>query len=90
MTKRIDTFTVVEEVRDYILQNILLGVTDVPLDEGDSFLQRGILDSTGVLELVGFLEEHYGITCADKEITPENLDSLNAIGAYVLRKLNQS
>ena len=90
MTKRIDTFTVVEEVRDYILQNILLGVTDVPLDEGDSFLQRGILDSTGVLELVGFLEERYGITFADKEIAPENLDSLNAIGAYVLRKLNQS
>jgi len=90
MTQRMDPFTVVEEVREYILQNILLGVSEAPLEPDDSFLQRGILDSTGVLELVGFLEEHYGITCADKEITPENLDSLNAIGAYVLRKLNQS
>ena len=83
---------IVEEVREFILQTILIGVAEEPLSANDSFLQKGILDSTGVLELVGFLEQRYLITCADHEITPENLDSLSAISRFVQRKIsaNQS
>ena len=79
---------IVNEVRKFILQTILIGVMEEPLAENDSFLQKGILDSTGVLELVGFLERQYVIACADHEITPENLDTLSAIARYVQGKLN--
>jgi acyl carrier protein len=81
---------ITQEVREFILQTILIGVVEEPLADSDSFLQKGILDSTGVLELVGFLERQYGITCADNEITPENLDSLNAVSRFVQSKLNGS
>lgn len=80
--------SITNEVREFILQSILIGVMEEPLADDDSFLQKGILDSTGVLELVGFLERHYSITCADHEITPENLDTLNAIARFVQGKLN--
>ena len=79
---------ITEQVKNYILTNILMGSSDGSLDPDESFLQRGILNSTGVLELVGFLEENFRITCTDEEITPENLDSLNSVAAYVERKLN--
>ncbi|MCI0418816.1 MAG: acyl carrier protein [Acidobacteria bacterium] len=79
---------IVDAVKDFILQTIVIGVMEDPLSADDSFLQKGILDSTGVLELVGFLERQYGIACADHEITPENLDTLNAIARFVQRKLN--
>lgn len=78
----------VEEVKEYIYQNILIGVSDSDLDPNDSFLQKGILDSTGVLELVEFIEKRYQIRCRDEEITPDNLDTLNCIAAFVHRKLN--
>jgi acyl carrier protein len=79
---------IANEVREFIVQTILIGVMEEPLADDDSFLQKGILDSTGVLELVGFLERTYGIACADHEITPENLDSLNAVTRFVQEKLN--
>lgn len=81
---------VVQEVKSFILDTILIGSYEESLQPQDSFLHKGILDSTGVLELVQFLEEHFGIKCNDEEITPENLDSLQAISSYVLRKLTQS
>ena len=81
---------VIQEVKSFILDNILIGSYEDSLQPQDSFLQKGILDSTGVLELVQFLEEQYGFICSDEEITPENLDSLQAISAYVLRKHAQS
>ncbi len=77
-----------EQVKDFIVNKILIGASDVTLDPDESFLQRGILNSTGILELVGFLEEHFKLTCKDEDITPENLDSLNAVSAYVQRKLS--
>lgn len=77
---------IVDEVKTFIEQSILLGVGGIDLGVDDSFLQKGVLDSTGVLELVAFLEERYKLTCKDGEITPENLDCLNAIAGYVRRK----
>jgi acyl carrier protein len=79
---------IAEQVKDYILKNILIGSSDITLDLDESFLQRGILNSTGILELVGFIEEHFGITFKDEDITPENLDSLSAVSAYVQSKLS--
>ncbi|MEW5977962.1 MAG: acyl carrier protein [Acidobacteriota bacterium] len=87
MSAKTQTEKIISEVRDYIVNRILIGVGDGQLGPDDSFLQRGILNSTGVLDLVSFLEETYSIQCTDEEITPENLDSLNRIGVYVHQKL---
>ena len=79
--------TIAQSVRIFVVENYLLG-QDYRFEDGDSFLDHGIIDSTGVLQLVGFLEETYGITVQDEELTPQNLDSVNAVSAYLCRKLN--
>ena len=83
-----DQVQVINEVRSYIIENIMIGAPADSLLPDDSFLQKGILDSTGILEVIGFLERRYGITCADDEITPENLDSLKFIARFVQNKLS--
>jgi acyl carrier protein len=75
------------DVRNFVIENFLVGKTDVIKDD-DSFLDKGILDSTGILELVSHLEETYGIEITEDELVPENLDSVNKIGAYLSTKLN--
>ena len=64
----------------------MFGQAPAGLDEGASFLDSGIIDSTGVMELVGFLEDRFGITVEDSELTPENLDSIGRVSAYLARK----
>jgi acyl carrier protein len=76
-----------EEVRQFIATDYLLGRAD-GLTDGTSFLQEGILDSTGVLQLITFLEKRYGIRVEDEEVVPENLDSISCVSCYVRRKLN--
>ncbi len=73
-------------VKAYISENFLMGQNDINLEDETSFLELGLLDSTGVIELVSFLEEEFKIQVEDDEITPENLDSLNKISSYVERK----
>ena len=75
-----------EEIRAYIEANFIMATLAVPLADADSFLERHILDSTGFLELVGFLEETYAIKVADEEMVPENLDCLDSLVRFVLRK----
>jgi acyl carrier protein len=79
--------TIRHEIRAFIIENFLFGQADSPLGPGDSFLEGGILDSTGVLELVGFLEERFAITVADDEMIPDNLDSVERVAQFVERKL---
>ena len=55
-------------------------------DNASSFLDRGIIDSTGVLELVSFVEGEYGFSVADEEIVPANFDSVDALAAFVARR----
>jgi acyl carrier protein len=55
-------------------------------DDSSSFLDRGIIDSTGVLELVAFVEGEYGLSIADEEIIPANFDSVDALAAFVARR----
>jgi acyl carrier protein len=74
-----------QHIRKFITQNFLLGFPN-SLGDSDSFLERGVLDSTGVLELVGFLEETFGIRVAGEEMIPDNLDSIEKISAFVRRK----
>lgn len=75
------------KVRDFVVENFLFG-EGKGLEKDTSFLEKGIIDSTGILELVGFLEETYDIKVADEELVPENLDSLANIDAYLRRKFN--
>lgn len=75
------------EVRSFVITNFLFG-QPFDLQAHDSLLGLGLIDSTGVLELVDFLEEHFEIKVKDEEVSPDNLDSLNNIAAYVVKKLS--
>jgi len=74
------------ELRQFIVQNFLYGQQDHQLAISDSFLELGIIDSTGIMELVSFLEQRYQITIRDEELIPENLDSLDRLGRFIERK----
>lgn len=73
-------------LRRYVEDNFVMGTGAAPLADTDSFLEHHVLDSTGFLELIAHLEEQYGIRVADDEMLPENLDSLDAVAQYVMRK----
>lgn len=75
-----------EQVRQFILDNFMMGRDPEELKDSGSLLEMNIIDSTGVLEMVGFLEETFGITIEDDELIPENLDSLVKIENYIKRK----
>ena len=73
-------------LRQFIEQSFVLGAGGLKLEDGDSFLDHHVLDSTGFLELVAFLEETFGIKVGDAEMIPENLDSIENVAAFVTRK----
>jgi acyl carrier protein len=75
-----------DAVREYILKNYLFTTDASALRDDVSLMQTGVIDSTGVLELIMFLQERFGIEVADEEMLPENLDSVQAIAAFVARK----
>ena len=77
-----------QEIREFVVKNFLFG-QDNGLKDSDSFLESGIIDSTGVLELVAHLEGRYGIKIADEELIPDNLDSVETISLFVHRKREQ-
>jgi acyl carrier protein len=74
------------KVREFI-DSMFLTSDTVPLGDDDSLLQLQVVDSTGFLELVGFLEAEFKIKVGDDELIPENLDTLNCIDLYLERKL---
>ena len=75
------------KIREFVIENFLFGNGE-GLENTTSFLDEGIVDSTGVLELVNFLEEEFSIKVADEELIPENLDSLDNLAAYLEKKMN--
>jgi acyl carrier protein len=85
MQTEITTTDIRQEIRDFVVKSFLFG-QDQDLKENASFLDAGIVDSTGVLELVAHLEERYGIKVADDELIPDNLDSIDAIATFIERK----
>jgi acyl carrier protein len=74
------------KVKDYIVNTFLFGDTSILTEDDMSFMENGIVDSTGILEVIEFVEKNFGINIEDTELLPENLDSLNNIAAFVIRK----
>jgi len=74
------------KIKSYILENYLFTDDESALGSNDSFLEGGILDSTGILELIYFIEDELAIKVEDEEMLPENLDSVSNIVAFIERK----
>lgn len=77
------TETIKDKVRAFVIENFLFGDTSYDLADTASLIENDIIDSTGVLELVAFIEDHYGIAMADADIVPANLDSVARISAFI-------
>jgi acyl carrier protein len=77
-------------IRDYILENFLYTDDENKLGNDDSFLENGIVDSTGVVELVMFVEETFGFEVADEDIVPEHFDSVERLARYVQLNVAQT
>jgi acyl carrier protein len=75
-----------DQIRTYLMDNILLGSADQLVADNDSFLEKGIIDSTGILELVSYVEDEFDIEVADEELIPDNFDSIEKLAAYTQRK----
>jgi acyl carrier protein len=75
-----------EEIREFILNNFLKGDRSKRVADDTSFIEEGIIDSIGILELVAFLEEKFGIKVEDDEIAPENFESLEKLDSYIKSK----
>jgi acyl carrier protein len=77
------------DIEQFILSELTQGRGITEIDPQENLLSKGIVDSHGVMELVGFLEERYGITVADEDLSPENFESVANIEAFVQRKNGQ-
>ncbi len=75
--------TIKDRLCAFIIENFLFGDTDYALEDDASLIDNDVMDSTGVLELIAFIDEAFGIKMADADIVPANLDSLSKITAYV-------
>ncbi len=73
-------------IRAFVIENFLYGQDDHTLTDEVSFLEKGIIDSTGVLELVSFVEEKFGFAVTDDEIIPDNFDSIGKLADFVAKK----
>lgn len=76
-------------IRNFIVENYLFGNAK-GLQDDTSFLEEGIIDSTGILELIAFIEEQFEIEVEDDEIIPENLDSVNKVIVFLEKKQSTS
>ena len=76
---------ILDKVRAFIVDTFLFG-DDNGLQGDTSFIEGGVIDSTGVMELVAFIEQAFSVTITDEELVPENLDSLAKVTAFVGRK----
>ena len=79
---------IISTVKEFVIESFLFGESD-HLKEDTSFLESGTIDSTGILELVAFLEETFAIKIEDEEVIPENLDSLKNINQFLQTKLQR-
>jgi len=81
--------SIAAQIRSFIVENFLFG-SDQDLTDETSFLDEGIIDSTGVLELISFLEETFAIQVEDDELIPENLDSINNVTRLIYSKTEET
>jgi len=75
-----------DKLKQFIVSRFMLGQSPNSLDDSISLVNAGIIDSTGIMELVGFLEEEFQVRMDDTELVPENLDSINNIMTYLQNK----
>jgi len=78
------------KIRSYILENFLFTDDQSELNDDDSFMDQGIIDSTAVLELIFFIEEEFGVKVDAEEMIPDNLDSVNKVTSFIERKTTAS
>lgn len=78
--------TIHTQIRQFVAENFLFSDNGFDLNDDASFLDEGIIDSTGTLELVVFVEDTFGFEVGDDEIEPDNFDSVNKLAAYINRK----
>ena len=78
-----------DQFRGYIIGNFAVPGGEAGLENNASLLEEGIMDSTGVLDLVMFIEETFGIQVKDEELTPENLDSVDRLVSFVQKKIGR-
>lgn len=74
------------KLRAFILENYLFTDDGSALNNSDSFLEQGIIDSTGIMEVIFFIEEQFGISVEDEEMIPENLDSVDNLVKFIAAK----
>jgi acyl carrier protein len=86
-TSKMDTATIRQTIHDQILFNFLFDGDEEEFSDDDSLVESGVVDQTGILEIVLFVQETYGIEVDDAELTPDNFDTVNNIAAYVTRRL---
>ncbi len=78
--------TIEVQIKDYIAHNLLFSDNGYPYGDNVSFLDEGIVDFIGVMELVTFVEDNFGVKVDDLDVTPENFDSVSRMAAYIRRK----
>ncbi|HET9028410.1 MAG TPA: acyl carrier protein [Trueperaceae bacterium] len=83
----IDTATIDQDVRQFLADNFILDDGGTGLGADDSLTQAGVLDSMGVLELIMFVQERFGVSIPDEDTLPENLDSVSRIVNYISKRL---
>ena len=86
MSRESEVMHLKHDIKKHIIENFYYGQDDNTLTDTISFLENGIIDSTGVLELVSFIQETYEITVTDEEILPDNFDSIEKLAGYVRMK----
>ncbi|MCB1163262.1 MAG: acyl carrier protein [Candidatus Krumholzibacteriia bacterium] len=74
-------------IRQFIVDNFLAGKDDPSFKNHDSFMETRVIDSTGIMELLEFVEDEWGISVNDSELTPENFDSVSKVASFVQGKL---
>ncbi|PIE23334.1 MAG: acyl carrier protein [Planctomycetota bacterium] len=75
-----------QKLRDFIVETFLFGEDDPNLLNDSSFIELGVIDSTGVLEVVEFVEDSFGLSVADDELVPENFDSIGQLSEFICSK----
>lgn len=83
----LDTYSITPEIHDYISRNFLFSDKGFQYGNDASFLEEGIIDSLGIIELVAFVEKKFGISVADHELLPNNFDSVNKLSSFITSKL---
>ncbi|MBI1751992.1 MAG: acyl carrier protein [Acidobacteria bacterium] len=86
----LDVHSITPEIQDYIAKNFLFSDQGFQYGDDASFLEEGIIDSLGIIELVSFVEKKFGVSVADHELLPTNFDSVAKLSAFITRKLAEA